>query len=42
MKILNKNNKAPYVVIDNLTDLNYSVSISHEEEYAIAFVVIEK
>ena len=42
IKILNKDNKAPYVVIDNLLDLNYSVSISHEKKYAIAFVVIEK
>ena len=42
IKILNKNNKAPYIVIDNLSNLNYNVSISHEEEYAVAFVVIEK
>ena len=42
IKILNKDNKAPYVVIDNLSGLNYNVSISHEGEYAIAFVVIEK
>jgi len=42
IKILNKDNKVPYVVINNLSNLNYNVSISHEEEYAIAFVVIEK
>ena len=42
IKILNKDNKVPYVVVDNLVNLNYNVSISHEEEYAIAFVVIEK
>ena len=56
IKILNKDNKAPYVVIDfvgfipshpiktqiNIVNLNYSVSVSHEDEYAIAFVVIEK
>ena len=42
IKILNRDNKVPYIVIDNLMDLNYNVSISHEEEYAIAFVVIEK
>ena len=41
IKILNKDNKVPYVVINNLSNLNYNVSISHEEEYAIAFVVIE-
>ena len=42
IKILNKDNKAPYIVIDNIMDLNYSVSISHEEKYAIAFVIIQK
>ena len=42
IEILNKDNKAPYIVIDNLKSLNYNVSVSHEEEYAIAFVVIEK
>ena len=42
IKILNKNNKVPYVVINSLSNLNYNVSISHEEEYAVAFVVIEK
>jgi len=42
IKILNKDNKVPYVVIDHLANLNYNISISHEEEYAIAFVVIEK
>ena len=42
IKILNRDNKAPYVVIDNIMDLNYSVSISHEEEYAIAFALIQK
>ena len=42
IKILNKDNKAPYVVIEHIMDLNYSVSISHEEEYAIAFALIQK
>ena len=56
IKILNKKNKAPYVVIDfvgfipthpigsqiNIVKLNYNLSISHEDEYAIAFIVIEK
>ena len=41
IKILNKDNKAPYVLIDYM-DLNCNVSISHEEEYAIAFVLIQK
>ena len=42
IKILNKDNKAPYVVIEHIVNLNYSVSISHEEEYAIAFALIQK
>ena len=42
IKVLNRNNKAPYIEIDSLIDLNYNVSISHEEEYAIAFALIQK
>ena len=42
IKILNRDNKVRYVVIDNIMDLNYNVSISHEEEYAIAFALIQK
>ena len=42
IKILNRDNKAPYVVIEHIMDLNYNVSISHEEEYAIAFALIQK
>ena len=42
IKILNRANKAPYVVIEHIMGLNYNVSISHEEEYAIAFALIQK
>ncbi len=42
IKILNKENKAPYVVIEHVMNLNFNVSISHEEEYAIAFALIQK
>jgi len=42
IKILNRDNKAPYVVIEHIMGLNYNVSISHEEEYAIAFALIQK
>jgi holo-[acyl-carrier protein] synthase len=42
IEILNRDNKAPYVVIEHIMDLNYSVSISHEEEYAIAFALVQK
>tara|TARA_Y100000739_G_C20268486_1_gene311042 strand:- start:16 stop:369 length:354 start_codon:yes stop_codon:yes gene_type:complete len=42
IKVLNKNNKAPYVIIEDIMDLNCSVSISHEQEYAIAFALVQK
>ena len=42
IKVLNRDNKAPYIEIDSLIDLSYNVSISHEEEYAIAFALIQK
>ena len=42
IKILNKDNKAPYVVVEHIMSLNYNISISHEEEYAIAFALIQK
>ena len=42
IKILNRDDKSPYVIIDNLMELNYNISISHEEEYAIAFAFIQK
>ena len=42
IKVLNRDNKAPYIEIDSLIDLNYNISISHEEEYAIAFALIQK
>ena len=42
IKILNRVNKSPYVVIEHIVGLNYNVSISHEEVYAIAFVLIQK
>ena len=42
IRILNKDNKAPYVTIDNIVHLKYKISISHVEEYAIAFALIQK
>tara|TARA_B100000401_G_scaffold278357_1_gene190050 strand:+ start:875 stop:1228 length:354 start_codon:yes stop_codon:yes gene_type:complete len=42
IKILNRENKAPYVDIDNVSGLNCNISISHEKEYAIAFALIQK
>lgn len=37
IEILNDENGAPY-----LNDIHASISLSHEKEYAVAFVVIEK
>ena len=42
IKIFNKNNKAPYVVIEKMTGLSCNVSVSHEQEYAVAFAIIDK
>ena len=42
IQILNKSNKSPYINIDDLNTLTFNISISHEDEYAIALVVIEK
>lgn len=43
IEILKKENKAPYIniLIDDLKKYNFSLTISHEKEKAIAFVVIE-
>lgn len=40
VSVLNEENGAPYIVCDFLETDNVKVSISHEEEYSIAFVLI--
>ena len=42
IEILNNKNKSPYVKIDDLDDININITISHENEYAVAFALIEK
>ena len=42
IEILNNSDKSPYVIIHGINDLKCIISISHDGEYAIAFVLIEK
>ncbi len=42
IEILNKEDKSPYVLIHGIHDFKCMISISHDEEYAIAFALIEK
>lgn len=42
IEILNKDNGAPYIniLVDEFKNYNFSLSISHEKEKAVAFVVV--
>ena len=42
IQVLNKEDKSPYITIDTLKNIKFNISISHDGDYAIAFVVIEK
>ena len=42
IQVLNNPDKSPYITINELNDINFSISISHDGDYAIAFVIIEK
>ena len=42
IEILNNKDKSPYVFINSLKNIKFSISISHEKKYAIAFALIEK
>ena len=42
IQVLNRQDKSPYIIIDNLNDIKFNISISHDGDYAIAFVIIEK
>ena len=42
IEILNNQDKSPYVKVENLNNIRFNISISHESEYAIAFALIEK
>ena len=42
IEVLNNKDKSPYIKLVNVNNVKYNVSISHDGEYAIAFVIIEK
>ena len=42
IEVLNNPDKSPYITLNNLNDIKCNVSISHDGDYAIAFVIIEK
>ena len=42
IQVLNNSDKSPYIKINNLESLKCNVSISHDGNYAIAFVILEK
>jgi holo-[acyl-carrier protein] synthase len=42
IEVLNNKNKSPYINLVNLNNIKCNVSISHDGDYAIAFVIIEK
>jgi len=42
IEVLNNKDKSPYINIVNVNNVKCNISISHDEDYAIAFVIIEK
>ena len=42
IQVLNNSDKSPYIAVNNLDDIKCNISISHDGDYAIAFVIIEK
>ncbi|ABX12038.1 holo-ACP synthase [Nitrosopumilus maritimus] len=40
IEILNKNDNSPYVNLKNFLNYHISISLSHSDQYAIAFVLI--
>ena len=42
IEVLNNKDKSPYINLSILKDVKCKVSISHDGNYAIAFVIIEK
>ena len=41
-EILNHLDKSPYVKINDLDHLNINISVTHDNEYTVAFALIEK
>ena len=42
IEVLNNKDKSPYIKLLNVKNVKCNVSISHDGDYAIAFVIIEK
>ena len=42
IEILNNSDKSPYVKVDSIKDINFQISVSHDNEYAVAFALLEK
>ena len=42
IQVLNNSDKSPYIIINKLDDVKCNISISHDGDYAVAFVIIEK
>ncbi|MAZ61315.1 MAG: holo-[acyl-carrier-protein] synthase [Candidatus Marinimicrobia bacterium] len=42
IEVLNNKDKSPYIKLINVNNIKCNVSISHDGDYAIAFVIIEK
>ena len=42
IEIINNKDKSPYIKLVNVNNVKCNVSISHDGDYAIAFVIIEK
>tara|TARA_B100001540_G_C15639099_1_gene565750 strand:- start:38 stop:385 length:348 start_codon:yes stop_codon:yes gene_type:complete len=42
IEVLNNKDKSPYIKLININNIKCNVSVSHDGDYAIAFVIIEK
>jgi len=42
IEVLNNSDKSPYIKLIKIKNVNCTVSISHDGDYAIAFVIVEK
>ena len=42
IEVLNKPDKSPYIILNSFNHIKCNVTISHDGDYAIAFVIIDK
>ena len=42
IEVLNNRDKSPYIKLINVNNIKCNVSVSHDGDYAVAFVIIEK